>query len=139
MFCGLLGAGLLFWGAFAPLFRFSLPGLSENLSVSYFTLRNIDLIRYGGTDGILLLVVALLSGVLVLYRKYRMLYIAGIVALGTICSTCVAVYTQLLKLGLAGRLIGSTIELQWGCGLLVLAPMLLFTCAYLATDQPIDE
>lgn len=135
MFIGLLGAILLFLGVLAPMVSLSISGTNENLSVSYLALRNIELIQYGGADGIFVLIIAILSGVLVFYRKYKILYITAIVAISTMFSTCFTIHNQLSKLGMVGNLIELFIQLQWGCVVLILGSVMLIVSAYTGRDK----
>lgn len=126
---GLVGAGLLAVGVFMPIVSIPIVG-------------SINYLYNGRGDGIIILALALLSGILILCKRLRGLIVAGFLSLAVMGFTLCLFFARInnLKDDLAksdnifkglGQAIMATVQIQWGWvplvagGFLVLAAGLL--------------
>lgn len=98
---GLIGSIILFFGVFTPIVSIPFMG-------------NMNYFYHAKTDGIAILVMAVVSLVFVLMKKYAGLWFTGIISLITLIPT-------FIKFPLA--------QLQWGMPLLLIGVGFLFSCA----------
>lgn len=106
---GLIGSVTLFIGVFVPLI--SIPTI-ENLN--YFTCSK-------KSDVMITLVLAIMSFILVLAKKFKALWFTGIVSL---CLTIAAfINFRILRPHIAG------IQFEWGWALLIIGPALIIVSA----------
>lgn len=126
---GLMGSIVLFIGVFAPIVSIPIMG-------------NLNYFQNGKGYGTIILVLAAISLVLVLAKKYKGLWFTGIGSLGVMIYTLVNFYLEMSQLkayteseladnpfsGLADMAIGS-IQLQWGWALLVVGAVLVIISA----------
>lgn len=115
---GLIGTVLLLIGAFAPVISVPIIG-SVNLTQ--------------GTDGYIIVGVAVVSGILVLLNKVKWLWGTGLLSLGVIIVDFITIKNKLG--GMAGRggelgeAIAKSISMQWGWILLLIGAILLMIAA----------
>jgi hypothetical protein len=125
---GIIACCVLFVGVFAPLV--SLPFMG---SINYF--------HNGEGDGTIVLVLAVLSLIVVLIRKYRWLWFTGVASLGMLTFTFVSFQHRMSSMrtdmssdladnpfaGLADLAVDA-VQMQWGWGVLLAGgAMLLIT------------
>lgn len=117
---GFAGAGLLAIGVFAPLISIPIAG-----SINYF--------NNGSGDGVIVLVLAIISAFLVAIRRYRVLWVTGLACLGLIGFSFMNISSSLAEFeremadnpfrGLAN------VQMQWGWMVLVTGAVLLLAAA----------
>lgn len=126
---GLIGSAILFIGIFAPIMSVPIVG-------------NINYFQNGEGDGVIILILAIISLILVLGEKYRGLWFTGIVALGVMLFTFVHFQSTMSQAkadidskltdnpfrGLADMAVHS-VQLQWGWALLIVGAVLLIASA----------
>ncbi len=126
---GLLGSITLFVGVFAPIVSLPIVG-------------SINYLSNGKGDGVLVLVLALISFALVFSRKYKGLWITSLASIGLLLFTFINFQLRISGLkdelqtdlednpfaGMADVMISST-QLQWGWALLVVGSGLLIASA----------
>lgn len=128
---GLVGAVMLFIGAFAPLLHRPIVG-----SMNY--------IQNGKGDGIFILIIAALAIYYVYKEKYREVRIAGILSLGLVSFTFFTVQQKIMEMenqidkdlasnpfrGLANAVVQS-VYLEWGFGVLFLGGAFLVLSGFM--------
>lgn len=124
---GFVGAALLFVGSFLPMLSVPLLG-----TINYFA--------NGKGDGVLMIVLAVVAGVLAARRRFRALLIPGLASLALLAFTLVLLINGIHEIrqslsgtnevtrGLAGAL-SATVQLQWGWAILVLGAVVLIGVA----------
>ena len=131
---GLIGSLVLFVAVFTPII--SAPFLG---SVTYF--------QNGKGDGVIVFVMAVISLFLVLAKKYRGLWVTGIITLGMTVYTFIAVQTKMSEMqaqmetqlkgnpfrGIADATMQG-IQIQWGWALLIVGAGLLIASAAIKED-----
>lgn len=130
---GLIGSIVLFVGVFTPILRIPLMG-------------NINYFRNGEGDGTIVLILALISLVLALIKKYEGLWFTGIGSLGIILFTFVNLLSKIsqAKEGMESESVDSpffdladivmqSIQLQWGW------PLLIIGCALIIASAAIKD
>lgn len=126
---GLSGAGLLFVGVFLPMFHIPIVG-----SLNYF--------QNGEGDGLIVLLMALLSFVLSLVGKFRWLLIPATISALTLTVSFVVFQGQIstMKAGMEKDLSGNpyrgladmfvqSYQIEWGMAVLVLGIVLIIAAA----------
>jgi hypothetical protein len=126
---GLLGSGLLFIGVFLPLVRLPFIG-------------NINYFQNGQGDGVIVLILAAISFILVFMERHDWHYVTGGLALAMILYTFVNIQFGLarsradLHTELAGNpfrglaeVAMQSIQMQWGWAVLLLGGLLLIASA----------
>lgn len=126
---GLIGSAILFIGVFAPIMSAPIVG-------------NINYFQNGEGDGVVILILAIISLILVLGGKYKGLWFTGIIALGVMLFTFVHFQSTMSQVkadidseltdnpfrGLADMAVHS-VQLQWGWALLIVGAVLLIASA----------
>ncbi len=132
---GLIGSLLLFIGAFAPIVSVPLMG-----NQNYF--------QNGKGDGVVIVVLALLSLIGILGRQFRLLWWTGLASLGVLLFTFVNFQLKLSELkdqmntqlagnpfkGLADMAV-QAIQLQWGWAVLIIGAVLPLVSAAMKPAQ----
>lgn len=132
---GLTGSIVLFFGVFTPI-----VGLPFGQTLNYF--------RDGSGEGTIVLILALISLVLVLAKKYKGLWVTGIGSFGTILFTLIHIQSTISQfksemtselpgnpfLGLANRMMQS-IHLEWGWVFLILGAVLVIASAAIKDER----
>lgn len=115
---GLIGVGLLLIGAFAPVVSVPIIG-SVNLTQ--------------GTDGYIIVGLAVVSGILILLNKVKWLWGTGLLSLGVIIVNFINIKSKLGEMagrgGEFGEAMMKSISMQWGWILLVVGAILLIVAA----------
>lgn len=133
-FMGFVGVFLLALGVFTPIIRLPIVG-----SLNYF--------RTGQGDGVLVLLLALISLPFLFVRRYKFLWISGMLSLAMITATLGNLIWSLgrlqdeLSAGLSDGLLGGlfqtlleSVQLEWGWVVLVAGGLLLLASAAAAWD-----
>lgn len=128
---GLIGSITLFIGVFAPIVSMPIVG-----SINYF--------QNGKGDGVIVLIFALISFVIVLTKKYTWLWLTGLGSIGAMLFTFVRFQSKIseLKSNMNSQLAGNpfrgfadaainSIQLQWGWALLIVGAGFLIASAAL--------
>lgn len=115
---GLIGAVLLLIGAFAPVVSVPIIG-SVNLTQ--------------GTDGYIIVGLAVVSGILILLNKVKWLWGTGLLSLGVIIVNFINIKSKLGGIagqgGEFGEAMMKSVSMQWGWILLVVGAILLIVAA----------
>ena len=133
---GLVGSVVLFIGVFAPIVSVPIVG-------------NINYFQNGQGDGMIILVLAAISLILVLMERYKALWFPGSASLALMLFTLVNFQTKMSQFkadmeleladnpfrGLADMAI-SSVQLQWGWALLVVGAALVIISAALKNKTP---
>ena len=128
---GLAGAGLLLLGVFTPIISFPIMG-------------SLNYIQNGEPEGIIVILLAVISFVLVLINQYKALYVTGAGALGLLALTLINFEHRVsdagnrIQIDLSadnpfkdfGNLGYHSAELQWGWVILALGGLLIVAAAY---------
>lgn len=126
---GFVGSIVLIVGVFAPIISIPIVG-------------NMNYYRNGEGDGIIILILAIISMILLLIEKYVWIWVTGICSLGIIIYSFLNIHAALHKAkedmkselsgnifqGLADMAIQS-IQIQWGWVLLIIGSVLLISSA----------
>ena len=124
----LIGAGLLFFGAFAPVFSIPVVGAQTYM-------------QNGQTQGFILIALAVLAVFLTLSKRYRALWLPGLASLALIAFSY---FTFRSELSGAGADIPfrelreaalESIQLQWGWAVLLIGALMICAAAYLSPDS----
>lgn len=117
---GFTGTALLAVGAFLPLVSLPIVG-------------SITSVNNGQGDGMLVLVLAAISGLLVAAKRFRGLWLTGLVSLALIGFTFLRIQSMLtqLQIQLADNPFRGlmNVQLQWGWAVLILGVALLLAAA----------
>lgn len=126
---GLVGCITLFLGVFAPIVRLPIVG-----SLNYF--------QNGRGDGVIILLLAAISLVLIVLRRYAWLWLTGLGSLGLLISTlgnlvwAISRVRSEIETELAGNLFGGlvqalfeSVQIQWGWAILILGAGLVLAAA----------
>lgn len=143
---GMIGSIILIVGVFTPIFRVpiislpSLPGI-EDLS-NYFLMGNLNYIQYAEGDGKIILILAAISLILVLIKKYEGLWFTGLGSIGVLLFTFIDFQSRRSQViaNMEWELAGSPfrgladiamqyVELQWGWALLIVGATLIIASA----------
>lgn len=133
--CGLAGATLLFLGVFMPFVRVPVMG-----SINYF--------RNGQGDGVIILILSVVTVLFTLYKKYSALWFTGFGSLIVIVITFINFHLKMTDArtsvkqdladnpfaGLGEALVGS-IQLDWGWAILILGVVLTLVSAGLSVKS----
>jgi tetratricopeptide (TPR) repeat protein len=111
---GLVGSGLMFVGVFVPLVKAPVWG-----TVNYF--------HNGRGDGVILLVLALVSVILIAAKVYQGLWFTGLGSLALLAFTFVSFQVAMGEL--ADNPFSDWVELQWGWAVLILGALLTTAAA----------
>lgn len=131
---GLIGSIILLIGVFTPIVSLPIVG-----SINYF--------NNGSGDGVIVLVLAIVSLVVIFLKKYRFLWITGLTSLGMMLFTFINFQTKMASVrsemqaelannpfaGL-GELALQSVQLQWGWIILVIGASLIIVAAALKED-----
>ena len=123
---GVAGSLLLFVGVFVPIISMPIIG-----SLNYF--------QNGKGDGVIILVLALISLVLTLTRKYKALLITGLLSLAVMLFTFISFKMRINDMknslgdnpfakGIADLAL-QTVQIQWGWAVLVIGACLIIAAA----------
>lgn len=126
---GLIGSVMLFIGVFTPLISLPIVG-----STNYF--------MNGKGDGTIVLILAIISFLLVLAKKYKGLWFTGFASLGVMFFTFVNFQSKMseakatMQAQLAGNpfaglgdLAMQSVQLQWGWTILIIGAVLIISAA----------
>jgi hypothetical protein len=126
---GILGSVILFLGVFVPIVYIPIVG-------------NLNYFQNGRGDGVIILVLALISLMLALTKRYRGLWFTGLGSLAVMVFTFINFHTQLSQLHLQlekdladnpfkglVKLAIESIQLQWGWALLIMGAVLVIAGA----------
>lgn len=126
---GLIGSIMLFIGVFTPLISLPIVG-----STNYF--------MNGKGDGTIVLILAIISFLLVLSKKYKGLWFTGLASLGVMFFTFVNFQSRMseakatMQAQLAGNpfaglgdLAMQSVQLQWGWVILIVGAVLIISAA----------
>jgi len=123
---GLIGVAILFVGVFAPIISAPIVG-------------NINYFQNGKGDGTIILILAVLSLIFTLMKKYKGLWFTGIGSLCVLFFTFINFQIQMNELNheLSGNPFAAlaNIQLQWGWALLVIGAVLLICSAAVKNKQ----
>ena len=132
---GLIGSGLLFIGVFTPIVSIPILG-----SINYF--------NNGKGDGVIILILSLLSLILILSKAYKGLLFAGLGSLATLIFTFINFEIKMneaatkMNTELADNPFKSLaaitinyVQLQWGWALLVMGSVLIITSSLIKTKK----
>lgn len=131
LLCGILGSLVLMVGVFMPIVKIPIAG-----SINYF--------RNGEGDGVIVLILALISLLITLSRHFKWLYLTALPSLCIMAFTFIQFRARMSELignmdadlagnpfrGLADAMV-QTVELQWGWGVLLSGVILLLISASL--------
>ena len=126
---GLIGSIVLFIGVFSPIISVPIMG-------------NMNYFNNGKGDGTIVLVFAAFSLLLVLIKKYRLLWFTGLGSLGLMLFSFINFQSRMsqtradMESELAGNpfrgladMTMQSIQLQWGWALLIVGTVLVIACA----------
>ena len=126
---GIIGSLVLIFAVFTPIFSVGILG-----NISYF--------QNGRGDGVIVLILAIISLVIVLVRKYKVLWFTGIGIALMLTLTFIAFQIRLSNIKAEIKNQGTenmfsdtaeslteSIMMQWGCGLLIIGTILIIACA----------
>jgi hypothetical protein len=126
---GLVGSIVLFLGVFAPVISVPIMG-----SMNYF--------QNGKGDGVIIIILAVISLILTLSGKYKGLWFTGLCSLGVLAFTFVSFQVRMsearsqMELELEGNpfrgladMAMESIQLQWGWALLIVGAALVISAA----------
>ena len=120
---GLIGCFALIGGVFVPLISAPIMG-----SINYF--------QGGSGDGVLILILAGISLLLILTKKYKGLYLTGLLSSGLIIYTFTQIRGNLTQsgedFGIFGDLAADMVQYQWGWALLIIGVITIFISAKMA-------
>jgi hypothetical protein len=134
---GIIGSILLFVGVFTPIVSIPIVG-----SINYF--------NNGKGDGVIILVLSLVSFILVLSRVYKGLLFTGLGSLAVLIFTFINFYNKMNEVtaqmeteladnpfkGLADTAINS-VQLQWGWAILVVGSILIITSSAIKSKKDV--
>jgi hypothetical protein len=134
---GLVGSLLLLMGVFMPIISLPIIG-----SMNYF--------QNGKGDGVIILVLAVISLVITLTKKYKLLLITGFLSLGMMAFTLINFWVRMNDLEKSmgdnpfakslGKAVMSTVQIQWGWIVLVIGAVTLIVAALIKNnDNPYAE
>lgn len=136
---GLVGSVILFLGVFAPIVSAPIVG-------------NINYFQNGKGDGVIILVLAVISVFLTLTKRYRFLLITGVGSLTVLAFTFINFQGRMssarseLREGMAnnpfrglGDAMLSTVQIQWGWAVLIIGAVLLLASALLKEEGAKSE
>ncbi len=125
---GYAGVAILAMGVFMPVYSLPLFG-----SFSYFAVSNIA--------GIVMLVLAVASAVIISIKKYKLLYVTGFLSLLLMVFSFLTLQSTLsfvtsgLKNSVLGNLLASSIQLQWGWIILLIGSIVITYTGETKIDQ----
>jgi len=136
---GLMGCVLLFIGVFMPLIRIPFIG-------------DVNYLANGKGDGIIILVLAVVSLFLVLSKNYKGLYFTGLASAGLMIFTFINIQSRIsdMKVSMNKSLAGNpfrgiadaaahAVQIQWGWAFLILGVILLLIAAAANSEVKNDE
>jgi len=123
---GTIGSAILLVGVFAPLVSAPIAG-------------SINYIQNGKGDGTIILLLAVLSFILTLQKKYIGLWVTGIGSLAVTLFTFINLQIRMSEINhkLEGKMFAglANVQFQWGWALLILGAVLLIYCAEISKKQ----
>jgi len=131
---GLTGSFILFIGVFAPI-------------VSVPIIGNLNYFQNGKGDGTIIIILAVISLILTLSKKYNWLWVTGFGSLGVLAFTFINFQKTIsrIKADLQLELVGNpfagwaelalqSVQLQWGWAVLIVGSLLLISAAAIKDD-----
>ena len=141
---GMIGSIILVVGVFTPIFRvpiipIPIPSIYD---MDYFLMGNMNYVQYAEGDGTIILILAVISLILVLIKKYKGLWFTGLGSIGVLSFTFIDFQSRRSQVianpeselagspfrGLADIAI-QFVELQWGWALLIGGAALIIASA----------
>jgi hypothetical protein len=132
---GLIGAVVLFIGVFAPVISFPIVG-------------NRNYFQNGKGDGVIVLALAVISIIVILAKKYKVLWFTGLASLGVVLFTFVNIQMRLseMKLKMERELAGNpfrgladmalqSVQIQWGFAVLIVGALMLIVSTAIKEDK----
>jgi len=132
---GLIGSIVLFLGVFAPIVSIPIAG-----NISYF--------QYGKGDGVIVLILAVVSFILTMKGRYKELSYTGLGSLGITAFTFISLEIRMYQASsqIRSELTGNpfkglvelavqSIQLQWGCAVLVVGAALVIGAAVMKEER----
>lgn len=132
---GLIGSLILFVGVFTPIVSIPIMG-------------NMNYFQNGRGDGVIVLILAVVSLVLVLAKKYKGLWFTGLASIAALAFTFINFQMKFLdiKSHMDGELAGNpfrgladmamqSVQLQWGWALLIVGAALVIAAAAIKEDS----
>ena len=126
---GLIGSAVLFVGVFAPIVSIPIMG-------------NMNYFQNGKGDGVIVLVLAVISLILILLKKFKGLWFTGLGSMGVMVFTFINFQINLTntRTQMETELVGNpfrgiadmamqSVQIQWGWALLIIGAVLLITSA----------
>jgi hypothetical protein len=119
---GIIGSALLFFGVFAPVMRAPLIG-------------SRSLFGAGGGDAVFLMILAVISLLVVLRERYRLLLVPGVLAMLVLVVDFVEVQSRVgkakaeMSTSALGKAFSAGVAIEWGWAVLGLGVVLLFVAA----------
>lgn len=120
---GFSGAAIIIAGVFAPIFHVPVTG-----SINYY--------HEGAGDGIIILLLAVLSLLLLLAKKYKGLWFTGFASLGMISYTFITITSAISDME-AFVTANAVVQIKWGWIFLILGAALLIVSA--ALRERVDQ
>jgi len=116
---GLIGSAVLFVGVFAPIVSIPIMG-------------NMNYFQNGKGDGVIVLVLAVISLILVLLKKFKGLWFTGLGSMAIMTFTFInfqmAIANTRTQMGIADMAMQS-VQIQWGWALLIIGAAFLIASA----------
>ena len=147
---GMIGSIILIVGVFTPIFRvpiipIPIPSIDD---MNYFLMGNLNYIQYAESDGMIVLILAVISLILVLIKKYKGLWFTGLGSIGVLLFTFIDFQSRRSQVianpeselagspfrGLADIAI-QFVELQWGWALLIGGAALVIASAAMKDEK----
>jgi uncharacterized paraquat-inducible protein A len=139
LFCGLTGSVLLLFGSFAPLIKVPFAG-----SINYF--------RNGEGDGVIIIIIAVISAFFTLLKKFPVLWFTGIGSLLLLAYTYLNFQQNMDQTrssfrsemqdnpfaGL-GEVIMESVQLEWGWVVLILGGIVTISAAAIARTMKVES
>jgi len=132
---GIIGSVILFFGVFAPI-------------VSVPVLGNLNYFQNGKGDGLIILILSVLSLILVLAKKYKGLWFTGGLIIAVMAFTFVNLQIKIsdMKMQMENDLAGNpfhgfasmliqSVQIQWGWALLIVGAVLLIVSAAMKDEK----
>jgi len=116
---GMVGALLLFLGAFAPVLKMPLGSLNY-MGLHFF----INFSPFG--DGVIILILAVASFLLILYNKEQALFVTSLISLMVLITTYMEFQEDLVW---KYRFVDGIAQLGWGVPILLIGITLIFYAA----------
>lgn len=132
---GLIGSLVLFLGVFMPIVSVPMVG-------------NMNYFQNGEGDGIVILVLAIISVVFIFLKKYKVLWGTSLISLGLLLFTLINIHVNIsnAKAKMESELAGNpfrgladmamqSFQIQWGWAVLIIGCALLIACIFIKEQQ----